>query len=126
MLESHSSYSLLAIPTLSQALGNFTERSMQILGLLQIKLQQGTIDNEMLAWEPGHTDNNYVVFPAGVRFFSVIIVWLLHSDFFFLLLYIIFIKSLSHSEHMLYTPVKLPHSLHLLFFSHNHQVVFIK
>lgn len=45
---------------------------------------------------------------------------------FFILLYIIFIKSLSHSEHIRYTAAKLSHSLYLLFFPNNHWVVLIK
>lgn len=47
----------------------YCDRSTQILGPLKIKLQQGTIDNTMSALEPRHIDNNYVIFPAGLRGF---------------------------------------------------------
>lgn len=47
----------------------YCDRSTQILGPLKIKLQQGTIDNTMSALEPRHMDNNYVIFPAGLRGF---------------------------------------------------------
>lgn len=42
-----------------------------MLELLKIQLQHGTIDNKMSGFKPGHTDNNYVRFPAGLRVFFI-------------------------------------------------------
>lgn len=107
ILESHNSYSLLAVPSIRVF---YCERSTHIIGPLKTKVQQSTTDSTVSALEPRHTDSNNVIFPAGLRFYSVVIVWLLYSLWFFLLLYIIFIKSLSHPKHMLYTPPQLWHS----------------
>lgn len=71
MLESHNSYNLLAVPSIREF---YCERSTHILGPLKTKVQQSTTDSTVSALEPRHTDSNNVIFPAGLRFYSVVIV----------------------------------------------------
>lgn len=90
-----------------------------------IKVKDPT-DSTVSAREPGHPDKSHGI-PCRVEgsFFSqhcmIVIVW-----FLLFLLHNIFIKSLSHPEHILYTPPKLSHSSQHLLFSHNHWIVFLK